>query len=644
MRMQKEVWMNRLGLWALLVLAGLQGMAQEMLLPLTYNHKLLHTPLRDGSREIGESRDTLCLPFFDDFSNLNAFHDSINLSCPDTVFNTDPSEVYPNHLFWDDSTAFVNATYPILPPTYGVVTLDGLRANGRPHNELVTNAPADTLTSKPIFLGGGLVDTVYLSFYYQPGGFGDFPESDDSLILEFRDEDGIWDRIWFARNTEGEVNQPFRQVMVPVADAQYLYDGFRFRFRNRANTKGNNDHWHLDYIYMDEDRSFNDTLFRDVSITSPPTPFLKRYRQMPWKQLRDHQDEEIGESHSIQLINNFNTIINTGYQYRAFETYTGDEVVAPTLPIVLNFDPFSTTLGSFDAFTIPPETPGYDDDSLSVTLEYTVDGAGDIQRLNDTIRQELDFYNYYAYDDGTAEKAYALNGTGAQLAVRFFAHEPDTLREVYIHWAYIDGDKSSLFFSLKVWSAIDTTLTSSSETVLYQADFLTPKYVDSINGFYVYQLTDFLGNPTPVVVDSFFYVGWLQSQADFLNVGFDKNSVANDNVFYNTGGNWQRSEIAGAIMIRPQVGGDYSVYTGQTEVDRETDWSIYPNPVGERIYFEGPVIGKQYRITDMTGRVVQTGQLTQAAIEAGAWAPGMYLLELRDLQNGYMRSTTFIKQ
>ena len=34
-----------------------------------------------------------------------------------------------------------------------------------------------------------------------------------------------------------------------------------------------------------------------------------------------------------------------------------------------------------------------------------LDPAGDIERLNDTLRIRQDFYNYFAYDDGSAEKS-----------------------------------------------------------------------------------------------------------------------------------------------------------------------------------------------------------------------------------------------
>lgn len=629
----------------LLTSGSLHAVAQEMLLPLGYNQQLLHRELKGGARDIGESRDTLCLPFFDDFSNLNAFHDSINLLCPDTVFNTDPSAVYPNQLFWQDSLAYINNTYPIFPPTYGVATLDGLRANGRPHNELINYGPADTLTSRPFYLGGFIADTVYLSFYYQPGGFGDFPESDDSLVLEFLNIDGTWDRAWFTRNTVGAFNQPFKIVMVPVIDEAYLYDGFQFRFRNRANPKGNNDHWHIDYVYMDEDRTSSDTLFRDVSFTSVPTSILKRYRQMPWAQFKNHQAEELADNHFIQIKNNFNTIVNTSYRYEAFESLTGSNIAGPTAPISINFDPFSTAVNSYETFEIAESTPGYDEDSMLVTIEYTLDPAGDIQRLNDTLRFEQSFYNYFAYDDGSAEKAYALNGTGSQLAIRFFANEPDTLKEVYIHWSYIDGNKSTLFFSLIVWSDIDTTGLSDAQTVVYQADFLTPKYVDSVNGFYVYQLTDFLGNPTPVVVDGYFYVGWLQTQADFLNVGFDVNNIANQHVFYNTGGNWQRSDINGAIMIRPQVGGDYSVYTGVDSVPNAETISLYPNPVQQRLFVRG-IVSDNYNITiyDISGRFVGAPSLeSDFGFSVANLTPGLYIATIDNVRTSESHKLQFVK-
>ncbi|MBC8172925.1 MAG: T9SS type A sorting domain-containing protein [Chitinophagales bacterium] len=622
--------------------------SQERLSNLTYNYVLLHQDQqRTGTRDIGLTRDTLCLPFLDDFSNLNVFLDSINTTCGDTVYNTNRSEVYPNNLFWTDSNAYINRTYPILPPTYGVATLDGLDKSGRPHNEGVEYGAADTLTSKPVFLGGTLTGTVYLSFYYQPGGYGDFPEEKDSLILEFRTADSLWHKIWETTNTQGEVNQAFKIEMIEVSATEYLYDGFQFRFRNWASIFGNNDHWHLDYVYLDEDRTIGDTIFRDVSFVNYPSSYLKNYRQMPWNQYKDHQEEEKNSEIEIQIVNNYNDTVNTSYRYTAYEKYSQEEI-SSTIAISINFEPYSTFFTPYSTFAIPSTVSGYDEDSLTVTYEYILDPSSDVYRVNDTLYYDQSFYNYFAYDDGTAERAYDLTGIGSQLAIEFFANEPDTLKEVYIHWAYVTGSNGNLFFSLIIWDDIDTTLATGDGTVLYQADFLTPKYVDSVNGFYVYQLVDFLGNPTPVVVDGHFYVGWLQTQGDPLQVGFDKNNIANEYVYFNTGGFWQKPILPGAIMIRPQVGGDYSIYSGIENrpypVYHGADQiEVFPNPASGILYFEPGFNAVDYFVYDYAGKIIMENTLTGNFIPVSALMPGFYILKIHD-REGRVFISKFIKE
>ena len=39
-----------------------------------------------------------------------------------------------------------------------------------------------------------------------------------------------------------------------------------------------------------------------------------------------------------------------------------------------------------------------------------------------------------------------------------------------------------------------------------------------------------------------------------LNVGFDRNMVNNDKIFYNLGQGWQNSGFSGSLMIRPIMG------------------------------------------------------------------------------------------
>ncbi len=632
----------------LLLMAGTSLCAplfsQELLRPLNANALLHQQPGTAGSRSTVETRDTLCLPFLDDFSGSYIFIDGALTACGDTI-EQQASPIYPSNAFWTDSSAFMNRTYPTLPPTYGVVTLDGLDKLGKPYNEASNLAMADMLTSRPIYLGGALTDSVYLSFYYQPGGLGEFPNDQDSLILDFQDAAGVWHKVWWVTNTTGDDPQSFKLVMVAVEDI-YHYDGFRFRFRNWAGVNGNNDHWHIDYVLLDDDRTYNDTLFRDVAIIYEPERYLKKYRRMPWNQFKDHQAEELADEHAVFMYNNFNTIINTSHQYSVTEKYSGTTIVPATLPVTVNFDPFSINYNGYATFEVPAATPGYDDDSLTMRFQYIVDGASDVYRRNDTLIYDQAFYNYYAYDDGSAERAYALVGTGAKLAIHFHANEPDTLSEVYIHWAYVDGGKTDLFFSLMVWDDIDTTGATADENIIFQNDFLTPKYVDSINGFYVYKLVDFLGNPTPVVVDGDFYVGWLQSQDEYLNVGFDTNNDAKEEVYFNVGGVWQPSALNGAIMIRPQVGGDYSMFNAIGEQAHKPEQLLaYPNPTSDRLYFSGLSTGAYaVDVFDRSGACVLRTETHQASISVVDLPAGLYIARIIDTNSGAVHSTTFIRQ
>src|SRR4030095_8439464 len=157
--------------------------AQVQLIPLQYNRTLFHHQQPAGVR------NTVSLPFIDDVSYLS----------PD-----------PDPNLWINNGALVNLTFPVNPISYGVVTLDGLNGNGVPYDPLTFSfssiGAADSLTSMPILLGSphSPQDSVYLSFFFQPGGLGDWPNDatynqlnfsvnfGDSIVLEFKDNTGSW--------------------------------------------------------------------------------------------------------------------------------------------------------------------------------------------------------------------------------------------------------------------------------------------------------------------------------------------------------------------------------------------------------------------------------------------------------------------
>jgi len=579
-------------------------------------------------RSGGGIRDTLCLPFFDDFSNPRRWLGNQGGPCADTVHPTQ-APVYPNNLFWADRGAFINATYPDNPPSYGVATLDGLNARGKPYNEATPYGPADTLTSKPIYLGGALTDSIFLSFYYQPGGKGDSPDSQDSLLLQCRLPDSTWLTVWSALNDNGTLPDPFRLVMINLTGPEFRYDGFQFRFRNYATRSGNNDHWHIDYVLLDEDRGRGDTLFRDVSFSEPPASMIQPYHSMPWLQFRDQQTEFLRPAQEVRAFNLFNTAINTNFQDSLLESNT------LSLVGLTASESAAVPAGGYYTYVhnnpeIPASTPNYDEDSLSLIWKLRLRPSGDIDPFNDTLLLRQDFYNFYAYDDGSAERAYGLIGTGAKLAYRFATSTPDSLYAVYIHWSFINGSLGNKFFSLLVYHNVDTTGLTDTDSILYQKDFLVPKYPDSVNGWWVYNLEQ------PLAVDGIFYIGWLQSQEDLLNVGFDRNTASNANLFFNLGDSWLQSSLVGSVMMRPQVGPNYRVYPTlgiPGPAATIAPLRVWPNPASDVLMVSaapGQPGGGMYRVYNLQGGLLLSGRAADNRIDIKSLSPGMYLLEWYD--------------
>ncbi len=160
---------------------------QEVISGLNVNPQLIKNRLTEKASF--SEHEPVHLPFIDDFSNY---------------------DVYPSEKLWIDKNAFINNTYCVNPPTVGVATLDALNQFGEIYSTMqATATPADTLTSRPIRLDTlftpnyrpiNIEDSIYFSFFFQPGGgmgepwalLGDKPESNDSLLLEFGYKTGEW--------------------------------------------------------------------------------------------------------------------------------------------------------------------------------------------------------------------------------------------------------------------------------------------------------------------------------------------------------------------------------------------------------------------------------------------------------------------
>ena len=198
------------------------------------------------------------------------------------LFFVDPTSDDLNKI-WLDSDVFLNDNFSPNPWTLGTVTFDGLDGSGEPY-DWNTGATdwADYLTSKPLFLSQkSLSDSLYFSFFFQPGGNGDIPESDDSLALEFYiPTNDQWVSIW---STGGFESDSWYYEHVLLDNSIYFQDGFKFRFKSYGSLTGSLDHWNLDYVYLNENRSQNDTLMNDWAFTNVPISVLETYSSVPWK-------------------------------------------------------------------------------------------------------------------------------------------------------------------------------------------------------------------------------------------------------------------------------------------------------------------------------------------------------------------------
>ena len=145
--------------------------AQERIAPVNYN-----PVLKDGYKGGNAVRKAtaLSLPFFDDFTG---------------------SSPYPDASKWVEHQVYINNTMCISPISRGVATFDALNEFGLPYDTLNNGnlVDADSLTSLPIDLSSNHPsDSIYLSFFYQPGGNGFYPRPEDSLMLYFKKDNGVW--------------------------------------------------------------------------------------------------------------------------------------------------------------------------------------------------------------------------------------------------------------------------------------------------------------------------------------------------------------------------------------------------------------------------------------------------------------------
>ncbi|MBL6446791.1 T9SS type A sorting domain-containing protein [Fulvivirga sp. 29W222] len=569
-----------------------------------------------------EEATVINLPFWDDFSYSNN---------------------QPSDSLWQASGVFINNGLGITPPSLGVASFDGTDAYGQGYSvNANSSGKTDSLTSLPIDLSGlSVSDDVYISFFYQYAGYGDSPDSEDSIRLEIMKDDSTWVSIWpgsVQLNTTGN----FIQVIKKIDDAAYFHESFQFQFTSFGRRSGPFDVWNIDYVYVNKNRSESDLFFPDRTISTPMIKIFNDYVAIPY----NHFDPSLLEYPTLNFYNLEDGTIPSPYGYKVggvinyyhsgvlssdlFDTLSITAVGQPLAPREiqsLKLDPFLSSV-----------TFNNSADSVEIEATLAIDAGDNVDdydpaiyspmdfRINDTTRSTFTLSSYYAYDDSGAEVAAGLlNGAGKSLAYQFDLAKDTTdyIVAIDIYFPYINTDPTGKEIDLSIWRAIDTNNSSPSTTSIIHRERTVAQRGSGLNEFVRYKLRN------AVEVTDTFFIGYKQIGAGDLGIGLDKNTNSGNKIFFNIDGTWQRNTLVeGSLMMRPIFGTPPSSTVTGLPGKVTTKLSVYPNPSSGKYTIKGTF--KTVKVFDIHG-VEQNFSLISdgknATLNLEHHAEGLYILQ-----------------
>lgn len=559
--------------------------------------------------------DTISLPFWDDFSFAS---------------------VTPDSSLWQSNTGvFVNGTLGKVSPTLNVASFDGNDLSGNPHNpQAVTSEEADVLTSKPIDLSGikaSKQSSVYLSFYWQMEGNGEVPEQKDTLKLEFKDINSDWDTVFYRAGVIDNLSENFVKETIPLDNEDYFHAGFQFRFTSVGNALGPFDSWHIDYVYLNQDRSVDNESIIDRAIASEPTSLFSEYTMIPYDVIFDYPDT-IYNSFSLEIATLQNNIHPVSYSYTLRDTLLNTvirNIPNSTAPLLPSFGRNTLTVSSLDA----SDLSAVNTDSLFLESQLILETSDDYfireingtdttflvdteynYRLNDTVRRYHEIHQMLAYDDGQAEYAAGLNKNDAQLALFFNIPSEDTITHVDIYFPQINPSSGGERIILRVLS----DLTGEPRSILRTGEFIIPGDA-GLNEFTRFTFDE------PVVVDGEFYIAMQQFTNNYIGIGLDNNNlIGTRKIWVNTEDEWtQNIKVEGIIMMRAGFAdSDYVVTDIPTQETKRL--GVYPNPANQQLTIDGTF--DRYELLTVSGKMLDAGNDNQ--ISLAAFKDGLYLLRI----------------
>ncbi len=461
----------------------------------------------------------------------------------------------------------------------------------------------------------------------------------------------VWKTVWKVpgmtlKAFQKRYGKNFVQVMVPLRDSGYFFNGFRFRFFNYASIanninpswQSNVDEWNLDYVYFNRGRFAGDTTHRAIAFSGSHPLFLKTYTEMPYRQYRSDPTNSLRPDFHVYIANLDKVGHNIHYFYKVKQVggsfaYGYDGGTCFLEPFYSVGFQQCSSCGAAQA--CPPVNSlfslDYDRDTTSYRIKHYISDSSVSPPLVDSMVYRQGFYNEYAYDDGTPELGYTLEPAGAELAYRFRLKVPDTLRALRIYFNKTAGMPSP-FFDIMIWRDNN----GKPGEVIYRQDNQKVQWDNGLYLFTTYKLD------TALPVSGTVYVGYRQ-QDQSLNVGFDTRHDAGNNIFYFADGGWFQTAFHGALLIRPVVGQDMILGTSPKNKE-QTQCILYPNPADNSLYISGVEISGRHPATvavyDLMGRLVLRKRMMQKQMNTAEFPAGLYFLRIQSGKRLY--TTKFI--
>ena len=540
------------------------------------------------------STENIDLPLWDDFSYSNKL----------------------NNLFWSDGkNVSIKDYFNIDAPSINVIEFDGLNNDGSPYSNNSGYGVCDVLVSDKINLSSkSLGDSIYLSFFWNFNINGEFPDYEDSLKIDFLNINNDWITVWDANGGLLNFKNQFTFDDILVEN-DFLHQNFMFKIYNKGNSEGPFDSWLIDYVYLDENRNKNDSIFLDRTLSFQANKIFKDHISIPYSHILS--SNSFTDSVSIKINNLDKDIQPINYTLKSFFNNENNGY------LIYDNEPVSPILSGHEERIIntkPIEVSNFlaNNDSASIEILFYIE-SGDSSyinqdlRLNDTMRFNVFFNNSYSYDDGSAEFAAGLNQKNSELVLKHRTFTEDTLTHIEIYFPNNLYSSYSSDIELLVYKNLD------NENTKIVSQLSSVNFNDNFN---LFELNN------PIIVKDSFYIGFRQFENSFLPVGLDKNSSTSEKIYYKVDNNWfQNDVIKGSLMIRPVFSKTDYVLTDLKNEKLKKSISIFPNP--SRGIFNLSEKVKNVIIYSIDGKIIKSINNTNS-INLKEYKSGYYLIQIFD--------------